>query len=184
MLFRSTPKAHTSRILFRIQNPPGPGNKADFKRWAREASPGVGDAYVYPLYNGAFSVAVFITTKDPTAPVPNATLVQAVQANLNIIASGLAIVTVQAVTAKTVNLSLSITPDTSVVRSAVEQEFKAWLYRAGKNDDELNTTLYLHDLSAAISAARGLTTFSMADPAADINIAPAEYPVPGIITWT
>lgn len=179
-----TPEEHTARILFRIQNPPGPGNKSDYKRWAREASPGVGDAYVYPLYNGAFSVAVFITTKDATNPVPNDTLVQTVQDHINTIASGLALVTVSAVTAKSIPLSLSVTPNTSVVRSAVEQEFKAWLYRAGKSDVSLNTTLYLHDLSAAVTAARGLVTFTLSAPSADINIVPAEYPVPGTITWT
>lgn len=178
-----TADAHTERILFRIQNPPSCGTKADYKRWARAASPGVGSAYVYPLHYGKFSVGVFIAGKDATDPVPDADLVATVQAYIDEQASGLALVTVQPVTEKAVDVALSVTPDTAVVRAAVEQEMAAWMYRAGKTDDDEATYLYRHDLSAAIAAARGVITFTLTLPVTHIVVGPSEYPVLGTVTW-
>ena len=128
-------------------------------------------------------MAVFIAGTDALDPVPDADLVETVQAYIALQASGLALVTVLPVVEKAVDVTLSVTPNTSVVKAAVEQEIAAWLYRAGKSDDDESTTLYLHDLSAAIAAARGVITFTLGSPTGHIVVGPSEYPVLGTVTW-
>ena len=48
-----------SRLLDYMQNPSGGGNAADYRRWARSVA-GVGEAYVYPLRQGAGTVDIVI----------------------------------------------------------------------------------------------------------------------------
>lgn len=48
-----------ARVLQKMQNPPGSGNKADYERWAKEID-GVYYAKVIPLWNGPGTVKVVI----------------------------------------------------------------------------------------------------------------------------
>lgn len=51
--------AFRARIIQRMQNPPGSGNKADYERWAKEID-GVYYAKIVPLWNGPGTVKVVI----------------------------------------------------------------------------------------------------------------------------
>lgn len=51
------------RYWERVRNSPGPGNNADYIRWAKEV-PGVGNVLVEPLWDGLGTVRVIILTPD------------------------------------------------------------------------------------------------------------------------
>lgn len=64
-----------ARLLYYMQNPPGGGNKADYKRWALEVE-GVTGASVYPLRQGPGTVDIVITGEDG---IPSQDVVEACQ---------------------------------------------------------------------------------------------------------
>lgn len=73
-------EAFRARYLEDVRTPSTSGNKADHKKWALEV-PGVGDAYVVPLWNGPGSVKTFIL--DANKKPASATLVADVQAYID-----------------------------------------------------------------------------------------------------
>lgn len=68
-----------ARLLFHMRNPPGGGNRYDYKRWALEV-PGVTGAWVYPLRRGIGTVDVAILS---AGGLPTAELVQAAQNHID-----------------------------------------------------------------------------------------------------
>jgi len=67
------------RLLDYMQNPPGGGTNADYRRWAREV-PGVTQAWVFPLRAGLGTVDVLISSG---GGLPTPELIAAVQAYLD-----------------------------------------------------------------------------------------------------
>lgn len=57
-----------TRLLQRVRNQGTSGNSAHYKQWATETN-GVGDAKVYPLWNGAGTVKVVLLDPNKRAPV-------------------------------------------------------------------------------------------------------------------
>ena len=59
-----------ARLLDRVQKPATSGNAAHYKQWALEVA-GVGDAKVYPVWNGGGTVKVVLVDTQKSAPAPS-----------------------------------------------------------------------------------------------------------------
>ena len=91
-----------ARLLEYMRNPPSGGTAADYRRWAREV-PGVADAQVYPLRQGAGTVDVVITGPDG---IPGEDVVAACQAHIDAERPVTALATVYAPLALSVDMTL------------------------------------------------------------------------------
>ena len=69
-----------TRLLEKVQNPPGSGNVGDYKRWAKEVT-GVEYAKVVPLWNGNGTVKIVVSGVNGL-PV-DATVIQAVKTHID-----------------------------------------------------------------------------------------------------
>ncbi|PFP30267.1 baseplate J protein [Bacillus sp. AFS073361] len=63
-------EALLARLLDRVRKPATSGNAAHYKQWALEVA-GVGDAKVYPVWNGGGTVKVVLLDTEKTAPAPS-----------------------------------------------------------------------------------------------------------------
>ena len=109
-----TDAAYYQRFLLRVQTPPTSGNQYHYLEWAMEV-PGVGGVQVYPLDKGANTVGVVLV--DQSGKPASEELVEQVQEYIDPDSSGTgageapigAYCYVEAATAQTVNLSLTVT---------------------------------------------------------------------------
>lgn len=118
-----------TRFKLYISDPPGSGNKADYKIWAKEASILVGDVDVLPLWNGAGTVKVYFLRTDKG--IPDGALIALVQAYVDPAPAGTgagkapigATVTVVAPTSVPIDLNVTLTYvagyDAAAVRAAI-----------------------------------------------------------------
>lgn len=178
-----------TRVLYRMQHPPMGGSEYDYVQWAMEVT-GVTRAWCKPLWLGAGTVGVtFVMDNQAGSIIPESAKVQEV---LDHIAShpdpvtgkvigkpATADVTVFTPTAKALNLTIVLTPNTAAVKAEVENEIKALLREIG----EPGGTLYLSQINEAISRAAGEQYHTLTSPAADVTHLGYEIPVFGVITW-
>lgn len=83
---QETTESLFNRYLEVINNPPTSGNQAHYYQWAKEVD-GVGDAKIFPLWNGDNTVKVVIVNHDKTSAPPE--LVAKVQTYIDPGSSGL-----------------------------------------------------------------------------------------------
>jgi uncharacterized phage protein gp47/JayE len=137
-------------------------------------------AWEYPNVDGLGTVAVrFVQDDDPVSILPSAGEVATMQTYIDGKAPVTADVTVYAPTQKTLNMTISITPDTAAVRAAVEAELEDLILREG----DPGATLLLSQLNEAVSIAAGETDHTITVPAANVTHAVGEMPKLGTITW-
>lgn len=166
-----------SRLLDYMQSPPSGGTAADYRRWAKSVA-GVGEAYVYPLRQGAGTVDVVITGDGVIA---SEEVVQAAQAYIDEQRPCTAQATVIAAVALTVNVTLKIVPATGYtlqtlaapVRDAVQAVFA---------DYHPGSRVYLSALITAASTVPGVVDVSVAAPAATVTPTAIQWPVCGTVT--
>lgn len=165
-----------SRLLDYMQSPPSGGTAADYRRWAKSVA-GVGEAYVYPLRQGAGTVDVVITGDGVIA---SEEVVQAAQAYIDEQRPCTAQATVIAAVALTVNVTLKIVPATGYtlqtltapVRDAVQAVFA---------DYHPGSRVYLSALITAASTVPGVVDVSVAAPAATVTPTAIQWPVCGTV---
>lgn len=125
-----TDAALIERLLEKVREPATSGNTAHYSQWAQEV-PGVGDAKVFPLWDGVGTVKVVIITSDKDA-APN-DLVLSVQnhidPNKNGDGSGEAPigakVTVESAEPLSVNISVTVKLDTDIVLANAQAAFES-----------------------------------------------------------
>lgn len=168
------------RLLDRIKNPPHGGAVHDYEFWALAVA-NVTRAFVNPLWDGNGTVAVHIVDDNAvTAPIPDAQTVIDAQTYIDENRPVTADVTVFAPTAKTLNLTLSITPDAAVIRSSVEENIKDLI----KRDAVPGGKILISRIREAISQATGEDDNVVSVPSGDFTTASGEIAVFGAITWT
>lgn len=167
-----------SRLLDYMQNPPGGGNAADYRRWAKSVA-GVGEAYVYPLRQGAGTVDIVIAGDGVIA---SDEVVQAAQAYIDeqrpCTAKASSVI---AAVALTVDVTLKILPATGYtlqtltvpVREAVQATFA---------DYQPGSRVYMSALIIAASAVPGVVDVSVAVPAATVIPTAIQWPMCGTVT--
>lgn len=166
------------RLLERMRDPPHGGNQADYVAWAKEIA-GVTRAWCYPMEDGPGTVTVRFVRDNDASIFPDAGEVTAVQTHIDEVRPVTADVTVEAPVDDPIAMTISITPDTSVTRAAVEAELEDLLFRTA----EPGVTTLLSQLEIAVGTAEGVTDFAITVPATDVVHATGYLATLGTITW-
>lgn len=169
------------RILDRIQQPSHGGADFDYVKWAME-QPGVTRAWVYPQELGLGTVTLrFMMDGTYTDGIPLAADVTAVQTALDLLRPVTADLTVAAPVAVPLDITtLSITPSTSTVQTAIEAEIADLILREATP----GATIKISHLREAISIAAGETDHALTNPSADITHTTGQIAVVGTYPWS
>lgn len=167
-----------ARLLKRIQGSAQGGADFDYEKWALEV-PGVTRAWVLPLYNGLGTVAVAVLRDNDENIIPNERELTRVKEYIDTVRPVTARVTVIAPTEKKVNYRVTVAPDTTVTREAVEAALEAYHRR----EATLGGTLYLSRLSEAISLAPGEFMHVLLEPQSDVVCGANEIATFGGVIW-
>lgn len=168
-----------SRLLQRIQNPPAGGSRADFERWALEIS-GVTRAWIYPNGQGAGTVGISFVLDGQPDIFPDSIKVDEVQAYIDERRPITMTPYVFSPIENPILFDIRVTPNTSEVRSAVEQELKDLFLREG----EPGGTILISHIREAISISTGEHDHILLEPNANVVSPAGELPTVGTITWS
>ncbi|WP_368292873.1 baseplate J/gp47 family protein [Dehalobacter sp. TBBPA1] len=113
-----------SRLLLKVRNPATSGNASHYLQWAGEVS-GVGDAKVFPLWDGAGTVKVVIV--DSEKMPAEAEIVAAVAAYVESVRPIGAEVTVEAAAGVDINVAVTVTLAENYTLEQVTTSFRALL---------------------------------------------------------
>lgn len=166
------------RTLARIQTPPHGGSEKDYHAWALEVA-GVTRAWVYPEHLGLGTVGITFVCDDLSPVIPDAATVAAVQAHIDEARPVTAQVTVFAPVAVPLAMTIRLTPNTTTVQAAVENELRDLLAR----EAEPGGTILISHLREAISIAAGETDHGLVSPVADVTHTTGQIATLGSITW-
>jgi uncharacterized phage protein gp47/JayE len=177
-----------ARGLKRKASPPQGGTLPDYENWALEV-PGVVSAWAANFANGFGAVGVWILFKGRVNGIPEPADLAAVDAYIESLRLVRARYFTMAPIAKPVDISISLSPDTAAMRTAVTEAltvfFDATLegtrLRPGLPDAPF--TLPSAWLSEIISTVPGETSHILNTPASGSVFQPGELPVLGTITW-
>lgn len=166
------------RVVDAFERVPHGGNADDYVAWARE-QPGVTRAWVKRNWVGPGTVVVFVVN-DEANPITltepqRAEVLAGMEADRPVTAD----LRVQTPVLVPVHYQLSVTPDTSAVKAAVEQSLKALHDR----NSELGGRLLHTHIGEAISSTRGEQDHELVSPAADVVPQPHQLLVYGSVTW-
>lgn len=172
-----------SRVQARKRNPPQGGAEDDYVQWARAVS---GVAGVWVVSSLQYVYVFFVVDGTGSGIIPDAGDIASVQSAIEAAdASGLttkrpvtAVAVASAPSAVNVDAELSISPDTTALRDAVEAELEAlMLRRAGAN-------VRLSDFWTAIGSVPGLDEFELTSPAAAVTVTDGETAVLNSVAFT
>jgi uncharacterized phage protein gp47/JayE len=170
---------YRTRVVDRMRSPPHGGTETDYVAWAKEVS-GVTRAWVYPGANGAGSVVIRFVRDNDVSPIPDSGEVTSVQEYIDDRRPVTAAVTVMAPTSSTLDFDVTITPNNSATRAAVEAELRDLLDRVA----EPGGTILLSDVETAVRTAAGVTDRTVNDPTADVVLATGQFPIIGTVTFS
>lgn len=113
-------EALLARLKDRVQKPVTSGNANHYRQWAMEVA-GVGDAKVYPVWNGGGTVKVVLLDTEKTAPSPSvvSTVASYIEENRPVGAT----VTVVGAEELSVNVSATITLAAGSTMAEVKEQF-------------------------------------------------------------
>lgn len=171
--------SYRARIISRIQDPPQGGSEVDYETWALEVT-GVTRAWVIPNLNGVGNVGVTFVKDNEDPIIPDSSDIADVSAYIGERKPVTAFHQIYAPTAQTIDFSISITPNTSVVRSSVESELEDLLFRDGGP----GSTVLLSRINEAISVAQGESDHLLTAPVSDVAITTGNIATLGTITWS
>lgn len=112
-----------ARFYTQIQAPSTSGNADNYREWALKVS-GVGDAKVFPLWNGAGTVKVLVVDSDMAI---DETLPDTVYEYIETVRPIGAIVTVSSPTSQSIQVSATVTLDGSQTLNKVQAAFSAMM---------------------------------------------------------
>lgn len=171
-----------TRTLLKIQNPATSGNKMHYKLWALEVA-GVGDAKVFPLWNGNGTVRVIPITAEKRSP--NELILQAVRDNIESQRPIGSTITVEAPQEVIINVEAAINIDPTFskenIKAAYELEFKNYIKSSVfklSNVDYFKCLSLFYEIEGVIE----VTSFKLNNGNTNINISSTQIQVAGTIT--
>lgn len=167
-----------SRVIRSYQVIPHGGDADDYVTWALECA-GVTRAWTVKNYLGPGTVGVFFVRDGDASIIPDANEIATVKSYIDTKAPVTAEVIVLAPVLKAVNYTIKLTPDTTVVRTAVTAE----LTDLHEREAGLGETLLISHIREAISSAQGEVDNVVGSPANDVTAKPNELLTVGAITW-
>lgn len=167
-----------SRVIRSYRIIPHGGSADDYETWALEC-PGITRAWSRRNYLGPGTVGLFVMRDDDPQPIPNAEQLAQVQAYIEPLRPVTAEVHVLAPVMLPVTYRLRLTPDTSAVRAAVEDQLRDLHSR----EAGLGQTLLLSHIREAISSATGEQDHQLLAPLADVPAANNQLLVFGGCQW-
>jgi uncharacterized phage protein gp47/JayE len=167
-----------ARVIRSYRLIPHGGSAQDYETWALEC-PGITRAWCRGNFLGPGTVGVFVMRDDDLQPIPNEQQLADVQAYIEPLRPVTADVRVLAPVQVPVNYKLRITPDTSAVRAAIENQLRDLHNR----EAGLGETLLLSHIGEAISSATGETDHRLDAPSADVTAAENQLLTFGGIEW-
>lgn len=174
-----TDAALLGRVLLRIQQGAPNGKIGDYVQWALENA-GVTRAWDFPDYTGLGTVGVTFVLDDKAGTIiPDAGEVATVQAFIDAKRPEPSSVTVFAPVAVNLDLTITLTPNTTAVQDAVKAELEDMLRR----DAAPGGTILLSRINEAIALADEETDHVLTLPAANVPHAAGEIAVLGAVTW-
>lgn len=182
---QETHESLADRVSARGAEPPAGGRAADFVAWAREVS-GVGEAWAYAGINGPGTVTVFFIRSDPDNPIPDSTLVAAVQAYV-VEQAPVAAGTIQvlAPTAVALDPVVAIRPNTTAIQEAATASMRAEVLLRRSPGDGTDSVYFDRSwLTDALSDALGEEGHTLTSPATDVALAIGELPVLGTPSYS
>ena len=165
------------------------GNKAQYERWCSEYE-GIGNAKIFPLWNGANTVKVSILSASNTAASP--TLVEEFQKYIDPGVTGMgdgvapigAFVTVTTATEIPINVSATVTlksgySDTSGIATALQEYFSSIAYEKG-------TVAYMNvgAIILNVDGVESINDLRLNNSTADVSLGVEEIPILGTVDWT
>lgn len=179
-----------ARILARKRQPPFGSIENDYINWMKEVS-GTTRAWTLPLYQGAGTVAVAFVRDGDTPIFPTSSQRTAMYNYLlehTDPASGLLVgvpVTAQPglsvlnIAATTINFEIGMYPNTAAIQADVEAELENLMLRAAAPD----STIYLSEISEAISLGIGQGYHRLISPTNDLTTTALQLHTLGTVTF-
>lgn len=182
---------YRARILLKKRTAPHGGAEHDYKNWCFEVS-GVTRVWTFPLYQGLGTIGIAFVRDDDTSIIPNQTQQDEVYDYLlehEDPATGETVgIPVTAtpglfmldITALSIDFNIKISPNTSAVQTAIQQELEDLIVRDGGPGE----TIYLSRISEAISLAVDEDHHELVSPAADVTASTLQIHQLGTITFS
>lgn len=174
-----TDESFVNRLYEYWQIPATSGNAFHYKQWAKEVD-GVGDAKIFPLWNGNGTVKVIIASSEMLSCGEE--IVKNCKAHIEELRPIGATVTVESVLEKSINISCSCTLNGSVsiddIKLNIEKKVKEYFKNISFNE----STLLYNRIGYIVMDTQGVSDFSnltINDVTENILIADNEVPVLG-----
>ncbi|MGE4274116.1 MAG: baseplate J/gp47 family protein [Desulfitobacterium sp.] len=171
------------RFYVQIQAPSTSGNADDYVKWALDVA-GVGDAKVFPLWNGAGTVKVLIVDSNMGIDI---TLEQSVSDYIETVRPIGATVTVGSPTEKTISVTADVVLDGSKTLAEVSAAFTAEFTEYLKSTVFETYTVSYARIGSILLATAGVGDYSnllVNAVASNVTILDGEMPIAGTVTLT
>lgn len=179
-----TDEALLSRVLYQLRNPATSGNANHYKQWSLEV-PGVGDAKIFPLWNGNGTVKVVPVTAEKRKP--DQALLDRLAAHIEQRRPIGPQITVEAPTEVSLNVTaqivLTANGSLSEIRTAYTHKFKEYIRHGVFNIYEIDYFKCL-SLLYEIPGVSQVSGFQLNGGSVNIKIQPTEIQIVGTISIT
>jgi uncharacterized phage protein gp47/JayE len=172
-----------ARFYSQIQSPSTSGNADNYKEWALEV-PGVGDAKVFPLWNGAGTVKVLVVDSNMSI---DAALPTTVAAYIETVRPIGAAVTVGSPTSQTIGVTANVVLDGTQLLANVQTAFIAALTEYLKDTVFETYSVSYAKIGSILLATAGVQDYNsllVNGGTANITIGNEEMPIAGTIALT
>lgn len=172
-----------SRFLDYLQKPSASGNANNYRQWALEVA-GVGDAKVFPIWNGNGTVKVLVVDSDKDIDV---TLPATVYNHIESVRPIGAIVTVESPAAKTITISATVNLDGTKTLTEVKLSFDNSILNYLKSTIFTTYNLSYAKIGSLLLDTQGVqdyTNLLVNGAMSNVAILDTEIPTMGITTLT
>jgi uncharacterized phage protein gp47/JayE len=177
-----------ARILLRIKNPPAGGSESDYEQAGLTVA-GVANIYIYPNQNGLIATPGYVTAVvlGDSPKVPGAGILADVQTALDTIKPVTATIVVDPIDDVDVDITVSITPNTSDIRAAITQNLNDLFDFGVTPGGDILISQVRDAIISGGATDYDITAYSVdgtpISPPDDVSLSDFEFPVEGTFTY-